>query len=83
MVAWIIEGSAGTNRLQGTCLTLGALEDQSAFQSKLIGLYRILLTLHYLFPKGLPIPLVIACNGQLALMQAREMDPLLPSKPHL
>jgi len=31
--AWIIEGSSGINRIQGTCLMPGAPDDQSAFQS--------------------------------------------------
>jgi len=83
VAAWIIEGPSGANRLLGTCLTPGAPEDQSAFRSKLTGLYRILLTLHFLFlDKGTPTPLVISCDGKLTLMQAKSMDPLLPSKPH-
>jgi len=31
--AWIIEGSSSTNWLQGTCLTPGAPDDHSTFQS--------------------------------------------------
>jgi len=81
--AWIIEGSSGSNRLQGTCLTPGAQDDQSAFQSELTRLYGILLTLSYLFPdKGPSIPLLTACDDQSALMQAKAMDPLSLSEPH-
>jgi len=83
VAAWIIKGSSGTNQLQGTCLTPRAPDNHSAFQSKLTGLYGILLTLRYLFPNNdLSTSIIIVCDGQLALTWAKAMDPLLPSEPH-
>jgi len=84
VAAWIIEGSDGLHRLQqGTCLTPGAPDDHSAFQSKLTGLYGILLTLRYLFPDNdFSTTIIIVCNGQSALTWVKATDPLLPSEPH-
>ncbi len=73
-VVWMIEGCTAADHLWGTGLTLGQLEDQSVYQSKLFGLWSILASLKQLVEThhikyG---QVTIACNGKAALKQAQQ-----------
>jgi len=48
---WIIEGSMGANRIQGSMITPGATGNHSSFRSKAARIYGILLTLQALYDK--------------------------------
>jgi len=67
--AWTIEGKNKEGRCVGTSLMPGDASDQSAFRSKLTGLYGIFLHLKYMAEgwqeEGLQI--MVACNGKSAV----------------
>jgi len=82
--AWTIEGRTATDRLWGTGLTLGQLEDQSVYQSKLFGLWSILASLKQLVEThhikyG---QVTIACDSKAALKKAQQEYPTEPSEAH-
>jgi len=82
--AWMIEGTMAEHRLLGTGHTLGNLEDQSAYQSELFGLWGILasqqqLSINHNIDHR---QVTIACDGLLALKKARVKDPTKPGEAH-
>jgi len=82
--AWIIEGPMANNHIIGTRYTPGKAEDQSAYQSKLFGLWGILLTI-LRFTKEHDInhgAVTIACDGLLALNQVQYQGPTDPNIAH-
>jgi len=67
--AWTIEGWNKEGRCRGTSLMPGDERDQSAFRSKLKGIYGIVYTLKYMTAtwEDENLHLKIACNGKLAM----------------
>jgi len=67
--AWTIEGCTVNNKITSACLVPGKGDDHSAFQSKLMGLLGLLMTVHYLLEdiNGGSGTLRVCCDGKLAL----------------
>jgi len=81
-VAWIIEGATSHNRIQGSMITPGNPKDHSSFQSKVAGVYSILVMLQWLLatdPRDTGT-IKIACDGHSVLehLQSKKMiDPFV------
>jgi len=82
--AWTIEAHTARDCIIGMGYTPGKVEDQSTYQSKLFGLWGILLTLlwftkeHGINHRGV----TIACNRLLALKQAQYQGLTDPNNAH-
>jgi len=66
---WTIEGQNKEGQCTGTSFTPGDKCNQSAFRSKLAGIYGIIYTLKYMTERQeeADLHLKIACNGKLAV----------------
>jgi hypothetical protein len=69
--------------LNGHCITPGNPSDQSAYRSKLTGIYGIACTIRYLFSKyGIAGHIIVGCDGLSALRQAQKaVDFVDPNSP--
>jgi len=84
MAAWTIESKTKAHRIVGRGRTPGLAMDQSAYQSKLFGLWGIVYTLTKLTNKhklhnG---KIMVACVGLSALQQAQHDNPTNPTLAH-
>jgi len=80
----MIEGQDKQNWILGKGRTLGAQDDQSAYQSKLFGLWGIMHSIKH-FAQAHHITtrhVLIVCDGLLALQQAQSTQPVEPTTPH-
>jgi len=65
---WTIDGLTQEGRCTGTSFTSGEEPNQTAFWSKLAGIYKIVLTLKYIANwEAKYFSIKIACNGKLAV----------------
>jgi len=71
---WMIEGQMASNKIAGACLVPGTVEDHSAFQSELMGILGILLTVHHILMDHVmgQGTLWVCCDGTSALGQAKS-----------
>jgi len=83
-VAWTIEGAEATNKVTWACLVPGIEEDHSAFQSKLMGLLGIMLTMYGLQEQSEIKTgcLRVCCNRKSALEWVKLDLPVGATEPH-
>jgi len=82
--AWTIEGRNQFHHIRGSGWTPGDPEDQSAYRSKLFGLWSIFRTIHKFVQDCNTTEghVCIACDGLSALKQAQSIRPVDPATPH-
>ncbi len=81
--AWTIEGQSKEGKCTGTFMP-GAESDQSAFKSKLAGIYGIVYTLKYMTATWTDkeLNLKIVCNRKLAVDRLNLQKTIKPTEAH-
>jgi len=81
--AWIIESEMVADHIEGSMEMPGSPCDHSSFQSKAVGQYGLLITLHYILHKHQEGGTIkVACDGQLVLdwlHSTKSIDPFYSS----
>ncbi len=77
-VAWTIKGGDTAGRMVGMSFTPGTGNDQSAFRSKLAGIYGIVFTISHLMKAWelADMSILIACDGKLAVDCLNSTKPI-------
>ncbi len=82
--AWTIDGENKEGRCMGTSMVPGDTMDQSAFRSKLTGLYGIFLSLKYIAEgwEEDELKITVACDGKSVVDWLNSRKPIRPTEAH-